>query len=601
MAGALGRDTWKLLRCAVVALVAVVGVFSLGSAAQAQSWTVTKTASPTTYSHVGDLIHYTYAIQDIASGAPNQTITSIVDNKATVNCPSGFIVPALGPPLICNATYAITAADIAAGSVTNTVEVIGKSCVECDEDVTDNETVTYVPPPDWTLTKAPSPATYTAAGQSIAYSYVLTNTGSQSISAITLTDDKVSNVSCPATTLAVGAQMTCTGTYTTTDADLVAGSVTNTAIAHGVPASGTLADVSAQATITGQRQSIGIPPFLHDRIIAILHDEPDRPRFIRRMPGTLWGNPDQKPVVHAMYFNDPVDISANGNNSAGEVAIATSLQQLLAYSGTADRGGVAGASAVDPAVQDNPVDIWTEAHYAFGTSARNFRFASWYLGADYLVRPSVMLGVLSQVDWTKETLTNISATGEGTGWMVGPYASVHLAPNLYLDGRFAWGQSDNTIAGTGGTDEFSTDRFLARVNLTGNWQRGDWRVTPSAALAYLTENQHAYTDAGGAAVAAQSVAVGRLSAGPEVAKRFIMEDGTVVEPMASVMFDWDFAKSGQTSGASTAPDLAGSATLAVMATKPSGVSMRATAKYDGIGAADYQTFGLQFWLSVPLN
>ncbi len=51
--------------------------------------------------------------------------------------------------------------------------------------------------PSWTLTKTANPTTYSAAGQVIKYSYLITNTGNVPIGSTTITDDKVATVSCP--------------------------------------------------------------------------------------------------------------------------------------------------------------------------------------------------------------------------------------------------------------------------------------------------------------------------------------------------------------------------------------------------------------------
>jgi uncharacterized repeat protein (TIGR01451 family) len=65
--------------------------------------------------------------------------------------------------------------------------------------------------PGLSLSKSPSPTTYTAAGQPIIYTYAVTNTGNVPITNISIADDKLSGITCVATTLAVGASTTCTG------------------------------------------------------------------------------------------------------------------------------------------------------------------------------------------------------------------------------------------------------------------------------------------------------------------------------------------------------------------------------------------------------
>jgi len=218
-------------------------------------WTMTKSASPTTYTAAGQVINYTYVITSHVSTNGNfnpgpPTNGSFTDTKTTVNCPSTS-VPANGT-VTCTSSYTITAADVTAGSVTNVATVKGDSCGDgctLGTTATASATVIFVGTPSWTLAKTPSPTTYSAAGQVINYSYLLTNTGNVGISNIAITDNKVTPVSCPATTLAAGAQMTCTGTYSITAADVAATSVTNTATATGTPAGGVLPPATATATI----------------------------------------------------------------------------------------------------------------------------------------------------------------------------------------------------------------------------------------------------------------------------------------------------------------------------------------------------------------
>jgi uncharacterized repeat protein (TIGR01451 family) len=77
----------------------------------------------------------------------------------------------------------------------------------------------------------------------------VTNTGTESLTAVGVTDNKVT-VSCPRTSLAPGASETCTSTYTVTQADVNAGSVTNVATANGTnPHSAAVSSPSATVTV----------------------------------------------------------------------------------------------------------------------------------------------------------------------------------------------------------------------------------------------------------------------------------------------------------------------------------------------------------------
>ena len=103
------------------------------------------------------------------------------------------------------------------------------------------------------MTKTADPQVYASAGDTIAYSYTVTNTGNVTLmDAITVADDRIA-VSCPALPsggLAPGARLTCTATDTVTQADLDGGEIRNTASASS--GSTTSAPVTEVATADPQ-------------------------------------------------------------------------------------------------------------------------------------------------------------------------------------------------------------------------------------------------------------------------------------------------------------------------------------------------------------
>ncbi len=80
------------------------------------------------------------------------------------------------------------------------------------------------------------------AGGTIAYSFLVTNTGNVTVSNLVINDAQLSAPAvCPVTTLAPGASTTCTGSHTITQAEVDTGVVTNTATATGsLPGQGTV-------------------------------------------------------------------------------------------------------------------------------------------------------------------------------------------------------------------------------------------------------------------------------------------------------------------------------------------------------------------------
>ena len=98
--------------------------------------------------------------------------------------------------------------------------------------------VTVPPTSSLTLANTTTSSGYGAAGQTIPYSYQVTNTGETTLTNIAVTDDH-NSVSCPSGTLTKGASETCTGSYTVVQADVDSGSVTNSATVAGTTSSGT--------------------------------------------------------------------------------------------------------------------------------------------------------------------------------------------------------------------------------------------------------------------------------------------------------------------------------------------------------------------------
>src|SRR2546422_611367 len=95
-------------------------------------------------------------------------------------------------------------------------------------------TVTATQTKALTLAKNASPATYSATGQTITYTYTITNSGNVTLAGpFSVTDDKLGTFACGTGSLAPGASTSCTKTHTITQADLDAGSITNIATAAG--------------------------------------------------------------------------------------------------------------------------------------------------------------------------------------------------------------------------------------------------------------------------------------------------------------------------------------------------------------------------------
>jgi outer membrane autotransporter protein len=187
--------------------------------------------------------------------------------------------------------------------------------------------------------------------------------------------------------------------------------------------------------------------------------------------------------------------------------------------------------------------------------------------------------------------------------MAGPYLSARLAPNLFFTTRAAYGISENEVSPIGTyADNFSTDRWLASAELTGNWNFGNLRITPGASVTYLQEDQHSYTDTLGTLIPSQTVSLGQVSFGPEIAYRFTGERFTW-EPQLALTGLWDFDDDdGIVAGlVATDDDLRARVKAGILAQAIGGASLRVVGTFDGIDGDGFDAFGAQAWLNIPLH
>jgi uncharacterized repeat protein (TIGR01451 family) len=200
--------------------------------------------------HLGDTIKFSFLVRNI--GDLPLTDVTLADKLPGVTTPvfgawpgaAGELLP--GESVTATATYVVTAADVTAGQVYNQVTATGipddgDPDTE-DEPVTDDSDVTpKVSAPKLALAKDVTPSSDAAVGESVLYSFTVTNTGNVPVKAISITEVAFSGtgvlgqITCPAgaARLIPGASLTCTATYTVTQADVDAGKVTNTAKANG--------------------------------------------------------------------------------------------------------------------------------------------------------------------------------------------------------------------------------------------------------------------------------------------------------------------------------------------------------------------------------
>ena len=226
--------------------------------------------NPTTVFATGTVAVYNYTITNTG----NTTLTgpfTVNDNLiSTVACPAGDLGP-LDPPLVCTATYTVTADDVALGSVTN---IATATDAAGNESPPADETIPGGADPSIDMVKTADVTTFSAVGDPIVYTYRVTNTSPGAVVAgvlvrpalenpITITDDKFPNpIACDPTAdnrLEPDEVTTCTATYLVTQADLDAvegdgaGGLTSAFVTNNAVAEttfGTVEIVSPAQTVT---------------------------------------------------------------------------------------------------------------------------------------------------------------------------------------------------------------------------------------------------------------------------------------------------------------------------------------------------------------
>lgn len=324
--------------------------------------------------------------------------------------------------------------------------------------------------------------------------------------------------------------------------------------------------------------------FVNRRTGRILSGTPTQINLSRRgnKPDTL-----DKAIKHTVTFDD--------EGQPTNVSVATSLQNLAAAEGDS--------------LVDSKFDFWVEgrvAQFAHKFNDSGIRYeaegsaGAVNLGADYLVKPGLLVGALAQFDRYREVYDAFSATSSSQGVLFGPYASYQLTSGLVLDAQVAWGDSGNTATLSDGTQvDFETERQLLRGRLTGTRQLLGLQFTPTVTLSAIEDrfaNPEAFSEESGAVS-------GQLNVGSSVSYRFTLDDGGFVQPTAGLSTGWTLENldalaidDENFSNANGAKAEAG-----VRLGTVDGVSIQASGAVEGVGQDEYSAWNGRVSLTAPLN
>ncbi|WP_327075409.1 DUF11 domain-containing protein [Kitasatospora purpeofusca] len=210
---------------------------------------LTKTATEANFQAPGETIHYTYTVTNTGQVPLNNiTVTDLTPGVVVSGCGTTQLAP--GQSTTCQATYVTTATDVANTNVPDQGKATGTDPGGQTVTTTSNQVIT--PLVGVKIDKAAQESTYTEAGQTIHYTFTVTNTGQTPLSGIAVSDQGPGTpaVTCPVTTLAPGASTTCTATYTTTEADVKTGKIVDVSKVTGTgPGGSQVTNTSNEVTI----------------------------------------------------------------------------------------------------------------------------------------------------------------------------------------------------------------------------------------------------------------------------------------------------------------------------------------------------------------
>ena len=224
------------------------------------------------------------------------------------------------------------------------------------------------------------------------------------------------------------------------------------------------------------------------------------------------------------------------------------------------------------------------------------------------------------LDWAQESADGLASVYAGNsevsgfGWMVGPYVSTALTPNLFLDVRAAYGKSNNdvdiTILDMPFSGGFDTTRWLAQASISGQYQWGKFTFVPEATLSYMNEKQHSFDVSDGNIridVGSQSFSLARLRVGPEISLRQEWEKGSFT-PYVKPSLIWDITSEGKVivGGDATldgevdaATELRASIEGGLRVEGDNGVTSAMSVTYDGIGVNDLSALTFTGNVNIP--
>ena len=227
---------------------------------------------------------------------------------------------------------------------------------------------------------------------------------------------------------------------------------------------------------------------------------------------------------------------------------------------------------------------------------RNNRYVFAALGRHVALSDTLLVGAMLQYDDLSST--DGPARISGRGWLIGPYVVAKSRQHpLYFEGQLLWGRTSNRISPFGTyTDDFDTERVLARLKLQGDVIHGKTRVMPSLAMSYTSDSQESYRDSLGNLIPEQGIELGQIELGLAFETPLTLPTGQNVLMLTGGLTGIGSFTSGSGFASTVIPEFEGGRAridLGLDYRTPNGITVQFSSFYDGIGASGFRNLGAE--------
>lgn len=209
---------------------------------------------------LGETISYSFTVAN--TGNTTLTEVSVEDPRVSGIAPASATLAPGEEQVFTAAPYTVTQADMNAGVVSNTATASGTSPTgEVEAPPSTVDVPTIPPDPHLTIRKSGELTTdadsdgVISAGDTVTYTFEVTNTGTVDLQGVTVVDPKLTGPTTPESAdIGANSSQTFTASYAVTQADIDAGVLRNTATATGTYGEETVASGPATAELPTEEQ-----------------------------------------------------------------------------------------------------------------------------------------------------------------------------------------------------------------------------------------------------------------------------------------------------------------------------------------------------------